>query len=188
MHKNPGAGEFAPGLVLIKLEVLLPARRSRSAQRSAGLSKAKQRVPSGHRRPQKAKVCASRRVHKRRRLICRPRGGGSVCCSGALRAPELLDNSRPVVRGRRYKDQTDPLPTQRFACDTPPDVRKSTSLRGRQSPASCLSTVGSTATLGLPSQGSPDRTSVSSDDTNESAASNNGYRHVPLVGCRLSGD
>jgi hypothetical protein len=39
-----------------------------------------------------------------------PQGSGSVCCSGALRAPELLENSRPAVRDRRYKNQTDPLP------------------------------------------------------------------------------
>jgi hypothetical protein len=37
-------------------------------------------------------------------------GSGSVCCSGALRAPELLENSKPAVRDRRYKNQTDPLP------------------------------------------------------------------------------
>src|SRR5208337_887069 len=37
-------------------------------------------------------------------------GSGSVCCSGALRAPELLENTRPAVGDRRYKNQTDPLP------------------------------------------------------------------------------
>ena len=43
-------------------------------------------------------------------------GSGSVCCSGALRAPELLENSRPAVRDRRYKNQTDPLPTRSVPC------------------------------------------------------------------------
>ena len=38
-------------------------------------------------------------------------GSGSVCCSGALRAPELLENSKPAVRDRGYKNQTDSLPS-----------------------------------------------------------------------------
>jgi hypothetical protein len=45
-------------------------------------------------------------------------GSGSLCCSGALRAPEVVENSRPAVRDRRHKNQTDPLP-KKWVCDTP---------------------------------------------------------------------
>jgi hypothetical protein len=34
----------------------------------------------------------------------------SSCCSGALRAPELLENPVPAVRDRHYRNQTDSLP------------------------------------------------------------------------------
>jgi hypothetical protein len=43
---------------------------------------------------------------------CLSRDGASVCCSGALRAPELLENPRPAVRDRRYKIQTEALPIE----------------------------------------------------------------------------
>src|SRR5208283_1589391 len=46
-------------------------------------------------------------------VMSRTRRGGSrsVCCSGTLREPGLFEKSRPAVRDRRYKNQTDPLPS-----------------------------------------------------------------------------
>jgi hypothetical protein len=40
------------------------------------------------------------------------RGSGSLCCSGALRAAEVVESSRPAVRDRRYKNEADPLPAK----------------------------------------------------------------------------
>jgi hypothetical protein len=63
MHaQQPGkarAGEFPWGLAVVKLEILLPTRRIRPAYGPAGLSRGLEPVPSGHRRPHKAGVCAS---------------------------------------------------------------------------------------------------------------------------------
>jgi hypothetical protein len=61
--QQPGearVGEFAWGPALVKPEVLFPTRRIRPAYGPAGLSCPPERVPSGHRRPQGTRVCASR--------------------------------------------------------------------------------------------------------------------------------
>ena len=63
MHNNPvkrGLVSSPGDWPVVKLEILLFAGRIRPAHGPPGLSLTKQRVPSGHRRPQKAEVCASR--------------------------------------------------------------------------------------------------------------------------------